>query len=200
MRVVSYQASRGNVVPGVSRERTGDREDQDFSELSGGFMNSVGSRVAKAGLALLFFAGGWIASNAYEPAIAGTVLPVKLDRDDLAGKAFQRFQSLVQDHEEQGQVWSTTDAEIFLSPDKQFDAGVYRSGPVRLSITEDYGVHEFMYFLEGSVLLTSADGSRLEVSAGEAVLIPGNWRGIWDSPAGYRKIYVIYSPSGPIVP
>jgi len=163
-------------------------------------MNRLVKGLATAGMSLLCFAGGWMASDAYESAGTGAVLPVKLDRDDLSGKAFERFQSLVQEHEEQGEVWTTTDAEIFLSPDKQFDAGVYRSGPVRLSITEDYGVHEFMYFLEGSVLLTSTDGSRLEVSAGEAVLIPENWRGIWDSPAGYRKIYVIYSPSGPITP
>ena len=50
-----------------------------------------------------------------------------------------------------------------------------------------------MYFLEGGVKLTSQDGSVVEIHAGEAVIIPRDWRGVWDTD-GYTKIYVIYSP------
>jgi len=143
------------------------------------------------------FSLGWMAATAGD-ARKQVVLPIKLTQSDLAGGAFERFTSVDITHEMAGQNWDTTDAEIFLSPDKQFDAGVYKSGPVRLDITEDYGVHEFMYFLEGRVILTSRDGSSVEVGPGEGVLISADWQGIWDSPEGYRKIYVIYSPNGPI--
>ena len=162
------------------------------------------SRVSRSApmlfMAVAGFAGGWLASHAFEQAVVSVVLPIRLDQADLAGGAFRRFESVQRQHQESGRSWATMDAEIFLSPDRKFDAGVYRSDPVRLEIAQDYGVHEFMYFLEGGVILTSADGSRLEIAAGEGVVIPADWRGIWHSPAGYRKIYVIYSPDGPIVP
>lgn len=150
-------------------------------------------------IALTAFSAGWVASHAQDVASRSVVAPIKLTREDLAGAAFTNFASAEITHEEAGQTWDTTDAEIFLSPDRQFDAGVYKSGPVALDITEPYGVHEFMYFLEGGVILTSPDGNKLEIQAGEAVMIPADWRGRWDSPAGYRKIYVIYSADRPLV-
>jgi uncharacterized cupin superfamily protein len=52
-----------------------------------------------------------------------------------------------------------------------------------------------MYFLEGGVTLTSSDGTVTEVKTGEAVTIPKEWTGIWDT-NGYRKIWVIYSADG----
>ena len=52
-----------------------------------------------------------------------------------------------------------------------------------------------MFFLEGSVTLTSADGTVTTVTAGEAVTIPKEWMGRWQT-AGYRKIWVIYSADG----
>lgn len=154
-------------------------------------------RLVYPALLLGAFALGWMTATAGAGG-AAVAVPVKLSRADLDGGAFERFQSVQARHETGGQAWDTTDAEIFLSPDRQFDAGVYKSGALRLSINEDYGVHEFMYFLEGGVILTSTDGSRVEIGPGEGVLVPANWRGEWHSPDGYRKIYVIYSPEGPI--
>ena len=92
----------------------------------------------------------------------------------------------------EGEV-AVLDHESFRAPDGKFDAGVYQvAGPHRFDVMEDYGVDEFMYFLEGGVTLISTDGTRTEVGAGEAVVIPKGWRGTWES-AGYKKIYVIRS-------
>ena len=77
--------------------------------------------------------------------------------------------------------------------------GSIESGPLAMDIAEPYGVQEFMFFLEGRVILTSLDGSKVEVKAGEGVMISADWRGRWESPEGYRKTYVIYSPDGPLV-
>ena len=52
-----------------------------------------------------------------------------------------------------------------------------------------------MYFLEGSVTLTSADGTVQVINAGEAVTIPKEWTGTWDT-EGYTKMWVIYSEDG----
>jgi len=97
----------------------------------------------------------------------------------------------------QGDV-EVLDYEAFRTSNGKFDAGTYAvSGPHRFEIEQPYGVDEFMYFLEGGVTLVSRDGARMDVRAGDAVVIPSNWRGTWES-QGYRKIYVIYSATKPI--
>ena len=81
------------------------------------------------------------------------------------------------------------------SSDGKFASGLYKAGPQIFDIKEPYGVDEFMFFLEGSVTLTSVDGSVVTVGAGEAVTIPKEWMGQWET-EGYRKIWVIYSEDG----
>ncbi len=49
-----------------------------------------------------------------------------------------------------------------------------------------------MFFLEGGVTLTSSDGTELVINAGEAVTIPKEWTGVFETD-GYTKICVIYS-------
>jgi uncharacterized cupin superfamily protein len=92
---------------------------------------------------------------------------------------------------------TTHDVEVFRTESGLFDAGMYRSGQVRIEITEPYGVNEYMHFLEGGVTLTSSDGTVTEITAGDSVVIPKEWTGVWDTD-GYTKIYVIYSPDAPI--
>jgi uncharacterized cupin superfamily protein len=52
-----------------------------------------------------------------------------------------------------------------------------------------------MYFVKGGVTLTSVDGDVQVIHAGEAVTIPHDWRGTFDT-KGYTKFYAIYSASG----
>jgi uncharacterized cupin superfamily protein len=52
-----------------------------------------------------------------------------------------------------------------------------------------------MYFIEGGVTLTSPDGSVQIINAGEAVTLPREWTGVWETD-GYTKIWVIYSEDG----
>jgi len=126
-----------------------------------------------------------------------TATPVKLDRAQIAGKAFDNPATVVKEEQSERGPFTTHDLEAFLGSDRKFEAGMYKAGPNRYAMSEPYGVDEFMYFLEGGVKLTSQDGSVIDVHAGEAVIIPRDWRGVWDTD-GYTKIYVIYSPDRPI--
>jgi uncharacterized cupin superfamily protein len=117
--------------------------------------------------------------------------PIKLSGAQIAGRVFEDFDALVEAHERDGQSWTTEDVEAFISSDRKFDAGIFRSGAVRAEIDEPYGVDEFMYFIEGGVTLTSTDGTETAIRAGDAVMIPREWRGVWDTD-GYLKIYVIH--------
>ena len=77
------------------------------------------------------------------------------------------------------------------SADGCLQTGVYQTGRNRFTSSDPYPHDEFMYFLEGGVTLSSTDGTVTQVAAGDGVLLPKGWTGVWDS-QGYRKIYVIY--------
>ena len=138
----------------------------------------------------LLFASAFLAGSVQA---AEAVHPVKMSKAQIAGSIFEDYEPVVTTRNDN----TTHDVEVFLSSNKQFDAGMYRSGKVRAEINEPYGVNEYMHFLEGGVTLTSSDGTVTEIKAGDSVVIPAEWTGVWDT-AGYTKIYVIYSPDGPI--
>ena len=121
-----------------------------------------------------------------------TVLPAKLSKADIDGAVFDRPETIEKKRDD---GHATLDVTSLLSSDKKFASGMYKSGKSHFEATEPYGVDEFMYFIEGSVTLTSSDGSVQVINAGEAVTIPKEWTGIWDTD-GYTKIWVIYSEDG----
>ena len=124
-------------------------------------------------------------------AMAEVSHPAKLSQKALKGAAFDDPSTIITDVEGE----KILDFTSLKSSDGNFASGMYKAGPQNLDITEPYGVDEFMFFLEGSVTLTSADGSLTTVNAGEAVTIPKAGMGRWET-AGYRKIWVIYSEEG----
>lgn len=122
---------------------------------------------------------------------AETIKPIKASKSDLAGAIFARADAVKKD--ESGE--RSADVVTFTSTDTAYQTGVYRSGPSREEIKGPQGLpyNEFLYFLSGSVTLTSSDGSVMVVRTGEAVTLPKGWTGHFDTP-GYTKLYVTYSP------
>ena len=119
------------------------------------------------------------------------VKPAKITKNDIAGNIYNHPDMVKLTNNGN----TTLDVTTMLSSDGKFGTGMYRSGKVRFEITEPYGVDEFFYILEGSITLISADGTVTKTNAGEAVSIPKEWTGIWDTD-GYSKIWVIYSEDG----
>jgi len=137
-------------------------------------------------LALLVLANGPFAAE------NETIVPAKINRADISGDIFNRETMIKTTHED---GHTTLDVTSLMSSDKKFASGMYQSGKTRSEITEPYGVDEFMYFTQGSVTLTSSDGSVQTIEAGEAVTVPKEWTGIWETD-GYTKFWVIYSADG----
>ncbi len=124
-------------------------------------------------------------------ASSDTAQPSKISRADMSGDIFSRPATIKETHNGN----AIEDITTLLSSDKKFASGMYKSGKSHWVIDEPYGVDEFMYFIEGDVTLTSSDGTVTEINAGEAVTIPKEWTGVWDT-EGYIKIWVIYSADG----
>ena len=123
--------------------------------------------------------------------IAQVSHPAKLSQQALEGAAFDDPSTTITEVEGE----KIFDFTSLKSSDGKFASGMYKAGPQAFDIIEPYGVDEFMFFLEGSVTLTSTDGAVITVNAGEAVTIPKEWMGRWQT-EGYRKIWVIYSENG----
>jgi len=132
-----------------------------------------------------------VATSSDDVQASTVVRPAKISKEDTTGRIFER-ENMIRT-EKNGNT--TLDVTTLLSSDRKFASGMYKSGKTRSEITEPYGVDEFMYFIEGGVTLTSVDGSAMIISAGEAVTIPKEWMGVWDTD-GYTKIWVIYSEDG----
>lgn len=54
-----------------------------------------------------------------------------------------------------------------------------------------YDVDEFMYLLDGRVIMVMPDGAEIEVAAGEAFVIPKGLHCQWKQPGYVRKIFMI---------
>lgn len=125
-------------------------------------------------------------------AAAQVVLPQRIPRAEAGSAIFARPGVVVTDKKGQ----RTRDVVTLMSTDKKFESGMYEAGPSHFEVKDhDYGVDEFMLFVKGSVTLTSLDGSVMTLGPGDAVTLPAEWRGTWDT-KGYTKYYVIYSREG----
>lgn len=147
-------------------------------------MKKTQAWINSVGITLVALLGG-------ELAFAEVLQPAKLSVADLVGAVFENPATAITEHSDQ----KVLDFTSLKSSDGKFASGLYKAGPQIFDIKEPYGVDEFMFFLEGSVTLTSVDGSVVTVGAGEAVTIPKEWMGQWET-EGYRKIWVIYSEDG----
>jgi ethanolamine utilization protein EutQ len=126
-------------------------------------------------------------------AISDTPKPLKITASEAAGPIFKGPKATSEDGGPDG---PTKDAGILESADKRFVAGLYQAGAADYPI-DAYPVDEFCYFVAGGVKLISADGTVLEVKAGEAVSLPKGWKGRWQT-TGYIKYYVIYDSASKV--
>jgi uncharacterized cupin superfamily protein len=115
-----------------------------------------------------------------------TTKPVKVTAAAARGPIFSTKTAV----KDSGPDGPATDVLLARSKDGKVESGLYRAGPSEQDI-DSYPDDEFMFFIEGGVKLTSADGTVLQVKAGEGVAMPRGWKGHW-STQGYKKYYVTY--------
>jgi uncharacterized cupin superfamily protein len=143
----------------------------------------------------VFFAAFMLSAFALSAAAGDSPLvttkPAKVTAEAARGAIFSSKTAA----KENGPDGPTIDVLLAKSKDGRLESGLYSAGPSEQDIPS-YPEDEFMYFIEGGVKLTSADGTVLEVKAGEGAAIPKGWKGHW-STQGYKKYYVTYDGGKP---
>jgi uncharacterized cupin superfamily protein len=84
----------------------------------------------------------------------------------------------------------------YTDPGKKFFSGIWKSEPGKWKIA--YTEEEYCQILEGTSVLTDAQGAAVTVTAGESFVIPRGFVGTWEVLATTRKIYVIYESGEPL--
>lgn len=72
------------------------------------------------------------------------------------------------------------------------DVGVWEATPGSFTAFRD-NYHEVCQILSGSVTITSEGGDPVRVGAGDTVVMPAGWKGLWEVHETIRKTYVILS-------
>ena len=68
---------------------------------------------------------------------------------------------------------------------------VYEAEPAKLKIDEPWPYDEFVYLLSGKLILTDAQGEVTEYVAGESLVVPKGFLGIWEMQEEFRELVVI---------
>lgn len=80
---------------------------------------------------------------------------------------------------------------LWAAPDGRLNIGVWECTPG--CFTADRAENaEFCFVLAGKAVMTQNDGTRRELTAGDALILPRGWKGEWEIEEHLRKIYVIY--------
>lgn len=77
----------------------------------------------------------------------------------------------------------------FASAASSVDLGFWQCSPGSFK-TARTGVNEVILVLEGKATLVSDDGERVEHQAGDLLLIPDGWSGIWEIHEHFKKQYI----------
>ncbi|MFD1880602.1 cupin domain-containing protein [Paracoccus pacificus] len=81
---------------------------------------------------------------------------------------------------------------LYTTPDGKLDIGIWEATPGRFTADRSQAA-EFCHFLQGRIVMTHLDGTRVTLGPGDAIMLPRGWKGTWEILEQTRKIYVIYS-------
>jgi uncharacterized cupin superfamily protein len=73
----------------------------------------------------------------------------------------------------------------------EFVASLYEAKPLVLDISIPYSIDEFVWVLDGELILTHVEGRSETFVAGDTLLVPRGWKGTWEMRGNFREFVVI---------
>ncbi len=137
---------------------------------------------------------GWLLAPVFsaagdaKPAKKAAVLPVGFDdaklRGDLpAAEPFLDPASILKGK-------SNPSGEV-LYRGEELIVEVYADDELKIRGSEPFPHDEFIYILSGDLLLTGTDGVERHYAAGDSLMIPKGFTGIWHQSKNFRELVVI---------
>ncbi len=115
--------------------------------------------------------------------------PVRMDPDKLAGvdlpaeEPFIAPEAVLEgSHRPRGEM---------LYHGKELIMEIYEDDPATFAVTDPFPFDEFVLVLSGKLILTDAGGQVHEFVAGESLVVPKGFTGIWKMLGNYRELIAV---------
>jgi len=111
--------------------------------------------------------------------------PIQLDPRKLAGEGLDSIPPWPSEFllEGESKHW----AEVLFRGDVIVE--VYETVPSKLKIVAPYD--EFIYILEGKLVITDLEGNTYRFEAGDRLVLPKGFEGTWETIGRYRELIVV---------
>jgi hypothetical protein len=121
---------------------------------------------------------------------AGSVAPIRLDRDKIAGLGLT---AIPPDSFKDILVAGTLNMRVAtVFEGKELRAEVFESSPAKTNHrTRPTDGDEFVYVLSGKLVLTEPNGTAQEFRPGDSLVLPMGYAGTWEMQGNYRELAVV---------
>lgn len=120
---------------------------------------------------------------------AGIISPIKIDAAKLAGANLPAEEKwmipddvLAGSHQPRGEI-------VYVG--EQIIVEIYEDEPGVYRFPSPFVYDEYIDIQSGKLILTGTDGVAHEYTAGDRLVVPKGWTGIWEMIGNYREVIVI---------
>ncbi len=115
--------------------------------------------------------------------------PTRMNPDKIAGLGLETEEPFIPPDQILEGVHKPRGEVLFRGDELVIE--VYEDEPATFAITQPFPYDEFVMVVSGKLILTDAAGSVQEFVAGESVVVPKGFTGIWQMEGNYRELVAI---------
>jgi hypothetical protein len=119
----------------------------------------------------------------------GVILPVTLDPRKLSGVDLSAQPPFIESSALLAGKSNPRGDVLFRG--EELIAEVYEDHALTMAISEPFPHDEFILVLNGELILTDASGAERAYTAGDSLVLPKGFTGIWNASANFRELVVI---------
>jgi hypothetical protein len=119
----------------------------------------------------------------------GVIVPTELDQRKLSGVDLQVQPPFVEPSALLAGKSNPRGEVLFRG--EELIAEVYEDDALKMAISEPFPHDEFILVLNGELILTDAAGVERTYAAGDSLVLPKGFTGIWHASANFRELVVI---------
>ena len=115
--------------------------------------------------------------------------PVRLNPDTLAGVDLPAGEPFIAPEDVLEGHHRPRGAVLYRG--KELIMEIYEDEPARFAINQPFPFDEYVLVLSGKLILTDAGGQVREFVAGDSLVVPKGWSGIWEMLGNYRELIAV---------